>query len=297
MAEEDDPFAHTRMSLSQHLEELRKRLIRGVFAVFIAFCFCWEANETISHWMLWPLTQSVEWLNRDQAEAAEAFLKAHPDHARSEFFVSDDPNDHRLKNPIDPKPQALDISETFFFGFRNAMYAAIALGGPVLLWQMWGFIAAGLYQKERKLVMSYFPLSLFLFACGLASAFFALVPYGIYYLQKTLPQDLAAFKPALGPYMEFLSNTALWTGVTFQMPIVMQVLIRIDLIEAKTFAKFRRHFIVASFLISGIITPSADPYSQTLLAIPMWGLYELGIAMGRYSVWRAKKRAEAEAKP
>jgi sec-independent protein translocase protein TatC len=121
------------------------------------------------------------------------------------------------------------------------------------------------------------------------------VPYGIYALQNTLPQDLAEFRAKLDEYMEFLSNTCLWAGITFQLPIVMQVLIRLDIVAAKTFSRFRKHFIVASFLISGIITPGADPYSQTLLAIPMWFLYELGILMGRWSVWRAKKASAGAA--
>ena len=295
MAEEKDPFEGTRMSLAQHLEELRKRLLRGTIAVAIVFCVAWEFRDEISKAILWPLDRAVTLLNRDEVEKQETFLKEHPDHPRSEVFETDDPADKHLRKSYSSLPQVIGIGEGFFFAFRNCIYAALFIGGPVLLWQMWGFIAAGLYPKEKRMVMGYFPLSVLLFVTGVAMSFFIMVPYGIYYLQITLPADLAEFRPSLSEYMAFLSNTSLWAGVIFQMPIVIQVLIRLDLVEARTFSKFRKHFIIASFLISGIVTPSADPYSQTFLAIPMWLLYEIGILMGRWSVWRRDRGKPAEA--
>lgn len=294
MADPVDPFAQTRMTLAQHLDELRKRVLRGVIAVFLAFCVAWEFNEPIARGMQWPFMRAVGWLNEDLVEEHEAFLKEHPEIPRTEFFLSEDPADQRLKQPFHDKLQATGISEIFMFSFRNAMYAAVAAGGPVLLWQMWGFIAAGLYQKEKRMVMGYFPASLLLFVAGLAMSFFLLVPTGIYYLQKTLPQDLVDFNPKLDEYMEFLSKTCIWSGAMFQMPLLIQVLIRLDMVQAETFAKYRKHFIVVAFVISGFVTPSADPYSQTLLAGPMILLYELGIWMGRWAT-RKKKRTEVAA--
>lgn len=141
------------------------------------------------------------------------------------------------------------------------------------------------------MVMGYFPLSLVLFLAGLAMSFFLMVPMGIYYLQLTLPQDLVVFNPKLDEYMEFLSKTCIWTGAMFQMPILIQVLIRLDLVQAATFARYRKHFIVVAFVVSGFVTPSADPYSQTLLAAPMILLYELGLLMGR---WSTRKRKTPE---
>lgn len=294
MVDPEDPFAQTRMTLAQHLEELRKRVLRGVLAVFVALCVAWEFRDEISQAMLWPLERAVTWLNEDLVEKHAAYLAEHPETPRTEFFLSEDPTDTRLKRPFESKPQITGISEGFFFAFRNAMYAAVAAGGPVLLWQMWGFIAAGLYRKEQRMVMGYFPLSLCLFAAGLAMSFFLMVPVGIYYLQLTLPQELAEFKPKLDEYMEFLSRTCLWTGVMFQMPLVIQVLIRLDVVGAATFAKYRKHFVVIAFVVSGFVTPSADPYSQILLAGPMVVLYELGIWTGRFAT-RKRKRAEAGA--
>ncbi|MCK6448183.1 MAG: twin-arginine translocase subunit TatC [Planctomycetes bacterium] len=292
MADPTDPFAETRMTLAQHLDELRKRVLRGVIAVSIAFCVAWSFNTEIAVALHWPFHRAVAWLSEDAVQEHEAYLKEHPEVPRTEFFLSDDPADQRLKQPFKDKLQATGISETFMFAFRNTMYAAIAAGGPVLLWQMWGFIAAGLYQKERRIVMGYFPLSLLLFVAGLAMSFFLLVPTGIYYLQKTLPQDLVEFNPKLDEYMEFLSKTCIWTGVMFQMPLIIQVLIRMGIVEAATFAKYRRHFIVVAVLVAGFVTPSADPYSQMLLAGPMVILYELGILMGR---WVTRKKPKVGA--
>jgi sec-independent protein translocase protein TatC len=288
MVDPADPFAQTRMTLAQHLDELRKRVLRGVIAVLIAFCVAWEFNPQIANGVQWPFKRAIAWLNADMVADHEAYLKEHPEVPRTEFFLSDDPADTRLQKPYTDKLQATGISEIFMFSFRNTMYVAVAVGGPIVLWQMWGFIAAGLYKKEKRMVMGYFPLSLLLFFAGLAMSFFLLVPTGIYYLQLTLPQDLVEFSPKLDEYMEFLSRTCLWTGVMFQMPILIQVLIRLDLVQAATFARYRKHFIVVAFVISGFVTPSADPYSQTLLAAPMVLLYELGIWMGRWSTRKRK---------
>lgn len=287
---EADPFGHTRMSLAEHLEELRKRLLRGVIAVALAFVVAWEFRDAIAVVILRPLERAAGWINRDLVEEHEEYLAEHPEVPRTEFFLSEDPADKELRKPVDWKPQALAPGENFFFAFRNCLYAALFLGGPVLLWQMWGFIAAGLYSKERRMVMSYFPLSLLLFLGGVAVAYYLMVPYGLYFLQKTLPTDLVDFRPRLEDYLGFLTNTCLWAGAVFQLPIVIQVLIRLEMVQAKTFARYRKHFILASFLLSGIVTPSADPYSQVFMAVPMWLLYELGILMGR---WSLRKRARA----
>ena len=150
----------------EHLEELRRRLFRGILALALAFCVAWAFHDRIDRWMLWPLQTSVSWLNSKRAEDAERYLAEHPETPRSELFLTDDPSDRRLRKSYDPNPQQIAIGERFFFSFKNAGWFALFLGAPVLLWQMWGFIAAGLYERERRMVMRYFPASLALFAAG-----------------------------------------------------------------------------------------------------------------------------------
>jgi sec-independent protein translocase protein TatC len=291
---EPDPFQHTRMSLGEHLEELRRRLFRGILALAIAFGVSWGFHDRIDRWMLWPLQTSVGWINSKLAQDAERHLAEHPEIPRSELFLSDDPSDRRLRKALDPRPQGIAIGEPFFFSFKNAGWFALFLGAPVLLWQMWGFIAAGLYERERRMVMRYFPASLALFAVGVLASFFVMVPVGIYFLQLSgLDFALVEFDPSLREYMSFLTTTTLAAGTVFQLPLVMQVLIRLDIVPADTFARYRRHCIVGCFLVSGIVTPSGDPASQALMAVPMWLLYEAGIVAGRMAVRRQAREAVA----
>ena len=293
-AGDPDPFQHTRMSLGEHLEELRRRLFRGILALAIAFGVSWGFHDRIDLWMLWPLQTSVGWINAKLADDAERQLAEHPEIPRSALFLSDDPSDRRLREALDPRPQGIAIGEPFFFSFKNAGWFALFLGAPVLLWQMWGFIAAGLYERERRMVMRYFPASLALFAAGVLASFFVMVPVGIYFLQLSgLDFALVEFDPSLREYMSFLTTTTLAAGTVFQLPLVMQVLIRLDIVPADTFARYRRHCIVGCFLVSGIVTPSGDPASQALMAVPMWLLYEAGIVAGRMAVRRQAREALA----
>ena len=293
-AGDPDPFQHTRMSLGEHLEELRRRLFRGILALAIAFGVSWGFHDRIDRWMLWPLETSVGWINAKLADDAERHLAEHPETPRSELFQTDDPSDRRLREALDARPQGIAIGEGFFFAFKNAGWFALFLGAPVLLWQMWGFIAAGLYERERRMVMRYFPASLALFAAGVLASFFVMVPVGIYFLQLSgLDFALVEFDPSLREYMSFLTTTTLAAGTVFQLPLVMQVLIRLDIVPADTFARYRRHCIVGCFLVSGIVTPSGDPASQALMAVPMWLLYEAGIVAGRMAVRRQAREALA----
>jgi len=293
MADPEDPLQSSRMSLGEHLDELRRRLTLGLGALLVAFFAAWAFHERIDRWMLWPLETAVEHINAARVEEYEDLLAEDPSLPRSTYFLSDDPSDRRLRDPVDSRPQTIGVTEGFFFAFRNSLYFAILLGAPALLWQLWRFIAAGLYERERKIVLRYFPASVLLFLSGVAVSFFLMVPLGIYFLQVTMPASLATFRPTLGDYLAFVTNTCLWAGVVFQVPIVIQVLIRLDLVAAETFARYRRHCVVLCFVVSAIVTPTGDPFMQFFLAAPMWVLYEIGLFAGRLSVRAGAKEAVA----
>jgi sec-independent protein translocase protein TatC len=282
MASGDDPFEHSRMTLGEHLEELRKRLFYSVLALSIAFGVAWWFKEDVAVWILKPWTDAVSEINSDLRAKADAELSAHPEYKRTQFYTSEDPNDPTLKNQLDPRPSAFSIGEPFFFALNNSIYLACFVAGPFVLWQIWMFISAGLYKHEKRVVMKYFPFSVFLFLLGVWFCYQYVIPTGMYFLATTLPIDQLKVQIGIDQYFSFLSTLCLAMGAFFQLPIVMVFFSRIGLIEPKTYGKYRGHYLVGALLVAGIVTPGPDYYSQILMTIPMYLLYEIGILIARF---------------
>jgi sec-independent protein translocase protein TatC len=281
--EQHDPVKGTRMSLGEHIEELRRRLIRGLIAVVVAFAVAWAFKLQTTELIERPMRQSLAWVNADQVEKYEKILFENEDTPRSEYFLSDDPEDKQLRPELlaPMRLQALGYAEPFWYALKVTLVFAMTVGAPVLLWQMWMFVAAGLYPHERRVVRNYFPLSMFLFAAGVAFGFLVLVPYGFYFLASTFPLERVDFNPQLNSYFSLLSILTLALGVIFQLPLLMNVLVRLDLVRRDVFATYRMHFVVAAFIIGAMLTPP-DPITQLLLAGPMVLLYEVGLFSTRF---------------
>ncbi|MCY2961652.1 MAG: twin-arginine translocase subunit TatC [Planctomycetota bacterium] len=287
MAPQTDDLEHTRMTLGGHLEELRKRITRSLVALILALVLAWTFKEEVIQRVMWPWQTAVQRINADLVERSEASLAADPQKSREEFFLSADPADKRLRNPVEERLSSFGVGDSFFVSLNVSLYVAAFLAGPYVLFELWQFIAAGLYKHEKRLVRLYFPLSVFLFLTGAAFCFFLIVPSGLYFLSTTLPVELV--KPQLGleKYFDFLSMMCLSIGATFQLPILMVFFSSIGLIEAKSYGKWRKHFIVIALFVAAVITPSPDAYTQLLTTAPMIVLYEIGILLAR---WRGKPR-------
>ncbi len=281
---EEDPFAHTRMSLGDHLSELRKRLIRGVAAVLVAFLVGCVIYRPIADVFLRPMHWSLGKLRQDQVERYERELSLHPELSRSTYFESDDSSEQDLRDQYDvaDRPITTGFAEGYWFVFKIAMYFALAVGAPILLWELWQFIAAGLYARERRAVTLAVPTSFLLFVAGVLFGYFVLVPWSFYFLGKAFPVEEVQFLPRLADYLSLLSALTLALGLVFQLPLVMHVLVKIDLVQRATLVRQRAHFIVAAFVIAAFLTPTTDPFSQCLMAIPMVLLYELGLFTSRF---------------
>ncbi len=280
--DKEDPVSGTRMSLGEHLDELRKRLTRGLIAIAIAFAVGWAFKLETTEVVMRPMRQSLAWIDADQVAKYEQELADNPDVSRSEYFLSDDPGEKQLRSEltVEQRPQALGYAEPFWFALKVTLIFAITIGAPVLLWQMWMFVAAGLYGHERRVVRGYFPVSVALFAAGVLFGFFVLVPYGFYFLATTFPIERVAFAPRLSDYFSLLSILTVALGVIFQVPLLMNVLVRLDIVQRELFAKYRPYFFVAAFVIGAMLTPP-DPITQALLAGPMILLYEIGLLSTR----------------
>ena len=283
----------TRMSLGEHLIELRKRLFRGVLALAIAFLVGFGYYEPISRLLLMPLLETTTAVNDAQVEKYSKVLALDSTLPRTKFFRTEDPADKRLWDEftIEQRPIVTGIGEGFFFSMRVAMAFALAAGGPVLLYQMWLFIAAGLFPKERRMVLAYFPISVLLFVSGVGFGAWKLLPFCMSQLATAFPTEMVGAQYKLQDYWDFYVTMSLALGAVFQLPIVVFALVHVDLVQRKSFARFRGHFALFAFVFGGVITPP-DPYSQFMVAVPMIVLYEVGLL----ATWPISRRRDREAK-
>lgn len=283
--EVDDPFAGTRMTLGEHLDELRKRLFRGMLAVAVAFVVSLYYSREVTEVVLRPHLQVVGWLNEHYLAEAQRIVEQHPEQ-RERYFEPDG----TFRFAIDPRLTAQSPTESMWFVLKVAGYAALVLGAPILLWQMWQFVAAGLYARERRWVRYFFPPALVLFAGGVLFSYFVLVPYGMFYSMQSAPLELVKPDIRLEFYFGFLTTLCLSMGLVFQLPMLMTFLGLVGMVRPATFASLRGYFVIVAFALSALLTPGPDVFSQVAMAAPMILLYEIGILGARFAT-----RSSAEA--
>ena len=290
-AGEPDPFESTRMTLGEHLEELRRRLFVGIAAIVVLFLVAWAFSDESTRVVTRPYRVMIEKLRAYYAAEAEEALAADPTIPREHYFerVGDE---EVLRLLADTRMTAVAPGEGFFFTLKVCFYLALFLGAPVLLWQLWMFVAAGLYPKERRIVLRTFPSALLLFVGGVLFGYFLLVPYGMYFLNRTMRLEEVRPDFRLQEYFGFLSSLCLGLGVVFQLPIAMVVAAKIGLVTPRWYGRYRGHMWVGTFVVCGFLTPP-DPYTQSMMAIPVLLLYELGIAVSKLAV-RANAKALKE---
>ena len=301
-----DPLEESRMTLGEHLDELRRRLISSVAALFVVFIACWFFRDPISHIVLKPGERAVGWIEEARVELYEAKLveaaaeadekraegrevEFDPAAARMEYFLTGDPEDQRLAKPTTWPPFADGASGGFFFLVKCCFYFSLFIGGPYMLYQMWLFIAAGLYKSEKRAVYSYLPFSVGLFLFGVVFGYFMTVPYG-YYFVASMALETVTLLPKIEVYFTFLSSLSLAMGIVFQLPVLMIGLARLELIDPDSYGKYRGHFVISALVIAALLTPP-DPYTQVMMAGPMVILYEIGVHLSRLLVRRAKTTA------
>jgi len=292
MSGSDDPVRETRMSLGEHLEELRARLLKAFVALAVAFAVAWAWQEELSRFVLRPYARTMAMLQEHFVPEAEAALARNPETPRTEFFLTDAPDDDRLRH-FDPRPLQTQAGESFFFVLKICGFAAVLVGSPILFWQLWAFVSAGLYRNERRAFLRYFPLSLGLFGVGVAFGYLVMVPYAMFYTNSILSIELVEPNVTLSSYLSFLSSLCLAFGVVFQLPVLMSFLCASGAVGAAAFARYRGHFIVAAFVLAAMLTPP-DPITQLMMGVPMVVLYEVGVVAGRLIERRRRRTAPAE---
>ncbi|MEM6675803.1 MAG: twin-arginine translocase subunit TatC [Planctomycetota bacterium] len=293
MAEDEDidPVEDTRMTLGEHLDELRRRLVRSTLVLVVSFAVLYTFRLQVLELIDGPYTAAVAQLNEDLTEIRREQVEEDPELQWDEYFR--DPEMTRLvrAEEIPPKPTSLKAGGPFLVKLRACFWLALFIAGPVFLWEMWMFIAAGLYQAEKKIVYTYFPTSLALFVVGVVFGFMVLVPAAIYFLQSDgLGVDGINRTMELDQYMQFLRSLSLALGVVFQLPVFQVALSKMGAVPPSFYAKYRGHMAIIALIVAAIITPP-DPVTQMILAGPAIVLWEVGYWLSRL-VWTGEKPAE-----
>ncbi|MDH4287089.1 MAG: twin-arginine translocase subunit TatC [Gallionella sp.] len=184
---------------------------------------------------------------------------------------------------------ATDVTTPFFVPLKVAMMTALLIALPYILHQMWRFVAPGLYEHEKRLVVPLIVASTLLFFCGMAFAYFAVFPVVFGFITAAAPQGVAVMTD-IDKYLSFVLGMFLAFGVTFQVPVVVVLLVRMGIVSVEKLREIRSYVIVGAFVVGAIFTPP-DVVSQFMLAIPLWLLYEAGIVVAS---WIGKSKGNAD---
>ncbi|EKD78112.1 MAG: Sec-independent protein translocase TatC [uncultured bacterium] len=175
---------------------------------------------------------------------------------------------------------ATEITSPFFVPLQSAIVLSVYVCIPVLLYQLWQFVLPALYQKEKKLVFGLMLSGAILFYVGTAFAYFIVLPMMFRFLAHFSPAQVVLM-PDISAYFNFVSRMLLAFGFAFEVPIVIILLLWLHILSQEQCKKMRPYVIVGCFIVGMLLTPP-DVLSQTLLAVPLWGLFELGVWVGKF---------------
>jgi|PlaIllAssembly_1097288.scaffolds.fasta_scaffold39653_4 sec-independent protein translocase protein TatC len=224
-----------------HLLELRDRLLRMLLGIAVVFLVLMPFANTIYTFIAQPLLKNM---------------------------------------PAGTTMIATQVASPFLAPFKLTLVAAVFLAMPYILHQFWGFVAPGLYQHERRLVVPLIVSSVFLFYLGAAFAYFIVFPMIFAFFTATAPEGVAVMTD-INSYLDFVLTLFFAFGVAFEVPIATILLVWMGVLEPEKLRGMRPYVIVGAFVVGMFLTPP-DVFSQTFLAVPMWLLFEAGVYMSRF---------------
>jgi sec-independent protein translocase protein TatC len=242
----DEPDVFEEMTLAEHLNELRSRIVKVCLAVAGSFVI--------------------------------GIILA----GRALNLILHQTNIHRF--------QINDATENITDYFKIALYIAILIAFPVIFYQAFAFIAPGLTRKEKRLIYTSLPFAVFFFLAGASFAFFFAIPRAFAFLSN-FKANTFEYQPTFSSVAAFYAQVTLGMGFAFQTPIVMFLLARVGILSPKRFASVRRYAFVIVLIAAAIITPTPDPFNMMIVALPIYGLYELGIVFAKVGARRRERAA------
>ena len=238
-AEHDASVDDHEMPFLDHLLELRQRLLRSIVAVAVLFVPSFVFRDDIYHFVSAPLTTFLPGGNL----------------------------------------AAIDVASPFVMPLKLAAFTSFIAAMPYLLHQLWGFVAPGLYLREKKFALPVLASSILLFYAGMSFAYFVLFPVVFAFFAHAAPEGVTLMTD-INRYLTFVLKMFFAFGVAFEIPVATILLVRSGLATAEGIARKRPYVIVGCFIVGMLLTPP-DPITQILLAIPVWLLFEVGILLSR----------------
>lgn len=226
-----------------HLIELRDRLIRAIMAIIIVFLAIVNWARDIYTLLAAPMLASL---------------------------------------PQGGQMIATDVAGAFLVPMKVTLMVAFLIALPYVLYQIWAFVAPGLYSHEKRLALPLVIASVVLFFTGMSFAYFVVFPTVFGFINKFAPTGVAVMTD-IDKYLSFVLSTFLAFGVTFEVPVVVIVLVKIGIVSVEKLREIRPYVIVGAFVVGAVFTPP-DVMSQFMLAVPLWLLYELGIMLAAFMV-------------
>lgn len=240
-----------KMPFTSHLEELRTRIIRIAIAAAIGFGVCWYFKEWLFQIITRPLYQVLP------------------------------PNSFMIYT---------SLPEAFFNYMKISFYASLFLTSPYILYQLWKFVSPGLYKTEKKYVIPFVISSTILFICGILFGYYLALPPAFSFFVE-FSSDFLKPMFSLREYLSLSLKLLLAFGISFELPVVIFFLAKIGVVSSKMLSRNRRYAILIIFIAAAILTPSPDAITQIVMAVPLMGLYEIGIIVAKLA---EKKRPKAD---
>jgi len=234
------PATDVRMPLTAHREELPRRVVRALLAIGIAFALCYWFADALVIFLLHPLS---------------------------------------ALRPDQPAAYGVGLTEAFFTKLKVSFIAALFISSPVVFFQIWRFVAPGLYDNEKRMALPFAAAASFFFALGAAFCYRVVFPTAFRFFLAEYVTVNAQPIPTMNEYLTFTSRMLLAFGITFELPVVTFFVARLGVVTHRTMLGMGRYAIVAIFIVAAVLTPGPDVASQLLMAAPLLILYGLSIGV------------------
>lgn len=294
----DQPDALPRMTFGDHLDELRKRVITSLFAVIIAVIGVLPFKTTVQEVIVGPYRQQWEigfdgWIENLEEREKSGDLAQDEDGLRYLAFCRENrdsilANEYRYPWTVTdksgyPVPYNLyatgGLEDILSFMWASFIFALV-IASPVVVWQIWAFIAAGLYKHERSVFYRYFPFMVLLGVGGVMFGYKVALPYSLGFLMSMMDPSIVGAILSIGQFFNLLFMTTAAMGIVFQVPLVMLALQKVGLVRHAAFIKHWRMTLLSIFILSALFSPP-EPVSMVLMSLPMILLYGVGLILTR----------------
>ncbi|SDE12056.1 Sec-independent protein translocase TatC [Mucilaginibacter pineti] len=264
------------MSFFDHLEALRWHLIRASIAVVVLTCFAFYYYDWIFDTVIMGPSKPTFWTYRMLCNIGDYFHRP--------GFCIDKINIHLLNT---------EMAGQFTLQVNSSLLIGVTLGFPYLLFEIWRFIRPALHEKERKAASGFVFYATFLFILGVMFGYYVITPESINFLSGYTVSPLIENKFDIDSYLSSVSTLTLATGIVFELPILVYILSSLGILTAKFMRDTRRYAIVIILIIAAVVTPTPDMMTMTVVSIPLFVLYEVGIMVSAVVEKRRLKRGEA----